>query len=180
MKKEKHLVPQKRPRVHIHCFTLSNITFKESKVNVQKEKDPLSKESVQKALKLSYFRYLWLKLKSPFTKTAPTSLEVFDSFSNLQMQVFNEDTMYRMFFDIQRLKKVVLNHESKSLVFSKIRFDLKDVLWPEKPDKSLKIQRKQRISHLQFLPDEISKELWTIHQRENLNQELKKKTLDPF
>lgn len=105
-------------------------------------------------MKLNLLQYLWLRLKSRFKKTF-SSVDIFDYSGKLQDLVFNEYTMYQMYFDVQKLKKILLNHEAKQAAFGKIKFDAKILL----KSKGENLNQKKNLEELENLNDEVSKEL---------------------
>lgn len=124
------------------------------------DKDFISKQSVKQSLKMNLLQYFWLRVKSVFKKSL-IHMTIFDYSTKVQDLVFNEYTMYQMYFDLQKMKKILLNHEAKKAVFHKIKFDPKTLLKSENL-----VFDKKKVEELQKMNDDIGKELWKIYQQE--------------
>ena len=85
--------------------------------------------------------------------------QVLDISSNLNKNIFNEGTIYKMFFEIEKLKLVLFN-EDQNMAFEKIKIEYSSLF-----QKKRKIDLKSLYSKLIHKNDIISQNLAIILSR---------------
>lgn len=87
----------------------------------------LNRKSVMNSLNINFMKYLWLKLKRTMLFGRGEKIEIINNLEiteKIKKKIFNENTIYRMFFDLQKLKKIVFEEEQMK-AFDYLKVDLK-------------------------------------------------------
>lgn len=76
---------------------------------------------------MNFLKYIWLKIKKTLLFGRGEKIEIIDNLEitkKIRKKVFNENTIYRMFFDVQKLKKTIFD-EDQMKAFDYIKVDLR-------------------------------------------------------
>lgn len=79
------------------------------------------------SINMNFLKYIWLKIKKTLLFGRGEKIEIIDNLEitkKIRKKVFNENTIYRMFFDVQKLKKTIFD-EDQMKAFDYIKVDLR-------------------------------------------------------
>lgn len=131
------------------------------------EKNSLKKVgTLNDSIKLSFVSYYWLKIKRIlFSKKSPDKfLQLLDQAEKIEKNIFNELTIYQLFFEVEKLKRLLLNNEQiKAFGFIKIKHtDLYKI-------SSSSNNLKNILSGLKKFSDPISQKIVHIIEKKEIN-----------
>lgn len=101
-----------------------------NKKGKSKDKPSFTLNSRSNSFKLNPFSYFLLRLKQFFFGHKLKALQNLKNTVKLKKKVFNELTIYKMFFDIEKLKTIFLDPEQQE-AFQNIKLDFKSLFGPK-------------------------------------------------
>lgn len=87
----------------------------------------LSQKSVLDSINMNFLKYLWLKIKKIIMFGRGEKIEIIENLeitNKIKKKIFNENTIYRLFFDLQKLKKILFE-DDQIKAFDWIKADLR-------------------------------------------------------
>lgn len=101
--------------------------------------------TLNKSLKISWCKYIHLKFKQIWSKKEKFDvLTTFEKTDRIKNKVLNERTLYKCFFEIEKLKKIIFDEKQRE-IFKCCRLDLDHIF-----DKSnLVMTEKEMIMYLE-------------------------------
>lgn len=97
----------------------------------------IRQSTLGKAMSLKTSSYLLSKMKRIVTHESDDTLLTFEKCYQLKKKIFNELTIYKLFFDIEKLKLILFNAEQRE-AFSQMKVDMKTIF--EKKTKKIQQQ----------------------------------------
>lgn len=97
------------------------------KKNYGLKQTTMNQKSVMNSLNINFIKYLCLKFKKVLMFGRGKKIEIIDNLEiteKIKMKIFNENTIYRMFFDLQKLKKILFEEE-QTKAFDCLKVDFK-------------------------------------------------------
>ena len=98
-----------------------------------KDKPTFTLSSRSNSFKLNPFSYFLLRVKQFLFGHKLKALQNLKNTLKLKKRVFNELTIYKMFFDIQKIKTIFLDPDQQE-AFQNIKLDFKSLFGPKNPD----------------------------------------------
>ena len=96
------------------------------------KKKTINKNALNDSLKLSFFGYYFLILKNIIKRKKDKEvLDHLELCTQIKKKILNESSIYMLFLDIAKLKRVVFNDEQLE-AFEKIRTDFKSIFQDSK------------------------------------------------
>lgn len=104
-----------------------------NKKGKSKDKPTFTLSSRSNSFKLNPFSYFLLRIKQFLFGHKLKALQNFKNTIKLKKKVFNELTIYKMFFDIEKLKTIFLDSDQQE-AFQNIKLDFKSLFGPKNSD----------------------------------------------
>ena len=84
----------------------------------------LEKKNLSKSVHINFFQYAYLYIRNCLSKKKrPKILKNLEISGKLRKYVFNESTIFKLFFDMERLKKILFN-ENQRKAFNLIKVNI--------------------------------------------------------
>lgn len=110
------------------------VSDKNTRKNKKVSPFQIRQSTLGKAMDLKTSSFLFSKMKRMLTHESDETLLTFEKCNRLKKKIFNELTIYKLFFDIEKLKIILFNAEQKE-AFTQMKVDMKTI-FEKKPKKT--------------------------------------------